>query len=208
MPNQGVNPDQCRAHSALQELLALGLTQKDVACELDIHHTIVSHINTIYLRPDYHVAPRHADALEALVGTTRQAKARSMLEGWPLVVLETCNSEGAAVDDNVRASIREAILAGLSAGSGPAPSFKFDLPPDIAGALARLGPDAWVFVRSRQVAADGRGISGSRVRQQIDVLEAEIRKAQVAIHEMKHLINALEAESTEQRPSRMPKAAY
>lgn len=204
-----VNPNQERAHAALQDLLSLGLNQKDIASRLGgSGPSMVSHINGIYKHPDFHVSEKTALALEALVVTVRLEKAKAVLEGWPLVVLETCNCQGAVVDSGVRNSIRDAILSGLATAALSESAFEFDLPGEIAGALAKIGPDAWILVRKRLSETDTPAVSESRARAGIDRLEAEIESLQVAIHEMQHLIDHLRSELPATDALRIPKAAY
>jgi hypothetical protein len=203
MSNVAVNLVQGRAYDALQQLLGLGLKQKDVAYRLSVSPTLISHVNGIHQHPDFHVTAKVACRLEELAKTVRLEGAADVLGRWPLNVLETCNTSG-PVDDEVRSDIRDAIVTGLSRLSATDGAPTFILPEGIAGALAALGRDAWIFVR-----ASRDEINTGEVRQNIDLVRSEIGRLHVQIHELEHVIDQLQQDlpPSELAP-RIPAAAY
>jgi hypothetical protein len=198
---------QQRAYDALQKLLDLGLRQKDVASALSVSQGAVSHVNGILSHPDFHISPKMAEALERLVQNTCLRRAISVVEGWALAVIETCNSQGAVVDETVRSQVRAAIVAGLAGAVEPGAPVRFELPPEIVGALASLGDDGWIFVRRSRSSGENQNCQIDLLGQ-LSLLRSAVAEHYVAIHELGHLIEKIEAELPAADTRRQPKAAY
>jgi hypothetical protein len=207
MSQPSVSRDQCRAHSALQVLLSLGLSQKDVASRTGLNTSAISHINGIFHHPYFHVSSRVAASLERLVTLVRIERAFAVLSEWPLVVTETCNDEGAVVDEALRAEIGTAIVQGLCRAARDADSVRFELPATIEGALAKIGDDAWIMVRRPKKPTDPPD-GGASAQRQLKVIADEIARLQIAIHELKHLQESIEEELPPSDGLHVPRAAY
>lgn len=207
MLQPSVSRDQQRAYTALQALVALGLSQKDVASRTGLNTSAISHINGIFSHPYFHVASRAADKLERLVGLVRAERALAVLTEWPLVVTETCNDEGAIIDDALRAEIGSAIVLGLCRAARESDSVRFDLPASVEGALAKIGDDAWIMVRRARKPTEPPD-GGASARRQLKAIADEIARLQIAIHELKHLQEAVEQELPVGDGVHVPRAAY
>jgi hypothetical protein len=171
-----MNPHQRRAKFALDQLLRLGLSQKEVAGRLNVHFTAMSHINALEKEPDFYVSKRMVDGLEQMVQDRRRECLAALLAHLPVTVLETCNDAGIVVDETLRREIQRTFLSALAGKLAP-DSPMVPLPAGVAGAVAALGDDMYLIkLDSFPSAGDPEG---------------GVQHTRLLIHELEHLIQRL-----------------
>jgi len=203
-----MNSKQQRAKRALDELIRLKLTQREVAERLGVDPTYIAHINGIGVHPEYHVSEERARALENLVLTVQHEYAQEVVDQLPVIVRHTANNQGTVVDESVREQIRRAIqteLTHLATGR----SVVINLPSGVHGAVADIGPNMRIFVASNlsgEVGSDT--MCKEQIESQINMLQHVVQQYRLYAHEIQHAIDDLRCKlPADKRPYR-PESAY
>lgn len=205
-----MNPKQKRAKAALDELSLLRLNQREIAQRLQFDPTYVAHINGIGVHPEYHVSEERARALENLVLEVRHENALTVIESLPIAVRETANNEGAVIDQSVRDRVRQAIQLGLTNLVIDRENSNIDLPADVHGAFADIGPCVRIFVSNGCTANTEHGnlTDEDRIESQIKMLQGVIQGYRLQIHEIQHQIDELRSKLPDDKKPYHPKSAY
>lgn len=175
-----MNEYQRRAKMAVNEMLKLGFSQKDIAELVGVHWTTISHINALREESgaEFYVSERLMHDLERQTFECCRLRCEEVLSRLAVTVLDTCHDSGVVVNEEFRAEIRLSLVTSLSnalvPGAAPTP-----LPAGVAGVLASLGDDLYIVKLYPRAGGEGRS----------DENEATFRL--LLAHELEHLARRL-----------------